>query len=244
MQGKAVVFKTIDSTNAYAKSIAGTNTDTSLVAADMQTSGRGRLGKDFFSPAGTGIYMSIIVRPDNVQLDSSLLTVAACVAVCGVLEKYTGKASYIKWVNDIFMNGRKVCGILTEAVTRTGGIEFAVVGIGINVRTPSQTFPEQLRGTAGSANLDGVSRNRIISDIYESFCTLTAYGNADHIIEEYRNRSIVIGKTVSFKADGKEFSALAADINQQGNLVVRLTDGRLKTLRSGEISLGSSQFSK
>lgn len=245
LKSRVIVFKSIDSTNSYAKIIAASGAPNgTIVAADTQTAGRGRLGKDFFSPSGTGVYMSVIVRRDSTACDMSLLTIAACVAVCWVIEKYTHQTAAVKWVNDIFLNGKKVCGILTEAATAadTSDMDYAIVGIGLNVSTPSCKFPGKLQYTAGSINVGDVSRNQITADIYESLSRLCEKNDTDHIIDEYRKRSLVIGKTVRFTSGGNEISALAIDINRQGNLVIKLENGQLMTLKSGEISLGSSNF--
>lgn len=244
-KSRVIVFKSIDSTNLYAKTIAAAGAPNgTVVVADTQTAGRGRLGKDFFSPSGTGIYMSVLIRRESTVCDISLLTIAACVAVCRVVEKYTHQSAAIKWVNDIFLNGKKVCGILTEAATPsdTSNVDYAIVGIGLNVSTPSCKFPGKLHQTAGSINVSDVSRNQISADIYESLFQLCKTMDTDEMIGEYRSRSLVIGKTVCFSSAGKEISALAVDINRQGNLVVKLENGQLMTLKSGEISLGSSNF--
>ena len=138
------VFKTVDSTNLVAKKMAleqaphGT-----VVLAEEQTAGRGRMGRSFHSPAGSGIYMSFILRPNLTSNDAVLITTAASVAVARAIEEVTHIHTGIKWVNDVYMNGKKICGILTEALTdfESGGIESIILGIGINFSTAVSSFP-------------------------------------------------------------------------------------------------------
>lgn len=244
LSNKIFAFPEIDSTNRYAKSIAlKKNMHGAVVVSDSQTNGRGRLGRSFFSPPGSGIYMSIIVYPKQILCDPSLLTVIACVAVCKTIEKYVDDKVSIKWVNDIFMNGKKICGILTEAGTTTNSkIGYFVVGIGLNVSTPTEIFPGELQSIAGSLGLTGASRNNIIADIIYEFMKLCMISDNSQIINEYKSRSMVIGKKVSFINGKNILCATAIDINNQGNLLVKLEDGSVKTLKSGEITLGSQNF--
>ena len=153
------VYKTIESTNSEAKLLAVQNAEHgTIVVSEEQTKGRGRFGRDFFSPSDSGIYMSIILKPKLNMENAVLITTAAAVAICDAIEKFTNKVSRIKWVNDIFIGDRKVCGILTEAVTNfeSGMMESVIVGIGINVKTKNEDFPLELQDTAGSIfNDDG-----------------------------------------------------------------------------------------
>jgi len=150
---KIYCFKTIDSTNAKAKQFAVQDgSDMALIVSEEQTSGRGRMGRSFFSPNASGIYMSLLIKPDFDISKSVLVTTAASVAVCRAIDSVLGLNCRIKWVNDIFLNGRKIGGILTEAITdfESGQVEYIIIGIGINYWAPKVPFPEDIKDTAGS----------------------------------------------------------------------------------------------
>ncbi len=237
---KIFVFKTIGSTNTEARLLAdGGAQHGTLVISEQQTEGRGRRGKSFFSPSGTGIYMSIILRPDKSVSELQMITVATAVTVCKALEQLYGCQPKIKWVNDIFLNERKICGILTEAVMdmESGGLDCIVVGIGINCTTNEVDFPKELQGVAGSIGEKGMSRSALAAEIYKEI--LRRFNELDNpdLIKEYRSRSMMQGKMVSFLMDGEEKRAKAIDINDVGNLIVRFQDGSQKVLCGGEISV-------
>ncbi len=236
------ILETVNSTNTYAKELAqnGAKHNT-IVIADKQTAGRGRLGRDFYSPSGTGLYMSIILRPDNAPLEPVALTIAAGVAVCRSIEKLYHKQSQIKWVNDIFLEGRKICGILAEAGTNSGVIDYIVVGIGINIST--QNFPEELSAIAGSLG-DNINRSVIAGNVIAEFVRLQNLCGSRELIGEYKRHSLVLGKKIDFTKDGKTYSGVATDINNEGNLIVNLENGKIVTLKSGEISLHSKNFTR
>ena len=142
-------LKTVNSTNSYAKNLAleHSNQHETVVISDAQTAGRGRLGREFFSPPESGIYMSIILTPENIALPPSHLTVAAGVAVCRAIKDICPGSPSIKWVNDIFLEGKKVCGILAEGTLDpdTNQQKDIVVGLGLNVSTKSELFPGKLK---------------------------------------------------------------------------------------------------
>lgn len=236
-----VCLATVDSTNTRAKelALAGAEHGT-LIVADRQTAGRGRRGRSFFSPAGTGLYMSLILRP-HVELERfQMVTVAAAVAVCGSVEALTRRRPRIKWVNDIFLEGedgaeRKVCGILTEAVSdvESGTIESVVVGIGLNVST--RDFSPELCGVAGSLFPEGVLRNRLAADIAGRLMGLQERLGDPELIREYRDRSLLLGRDIRYRQDGAERRGRALDVDAQGSLIVRGQDGETVVLRSGEV---------
>ncbi|MCL2080765.1 MAG: biotin--[acetyl-CoA-carboxylase] ligase [Oscillospiraceae bacterium] len=232
------VFKSLPSTNLTARQLAvdGAAHGT-VVIADSQSAGRGRMGRGFYSPPGCGVYMSVILRPDFPARDGMLLTTLASVAVCRAVESY-GLSPKIKWVNDILLDGKKVCGISTEAVTdlESGGIEFAVLGIGVNVSTGS--FPAELENIAASLRLGGkAARNELAAKILRQlFAGLELIGS-DGIITEYRKRSAVLGREIDVIRHDGTARAKAVDIDGRGGLVVELEDGTAETLISGEISI-------
>ncbi|NLV86352.1 MAG: biotin--[acetyl-CoA-carboxylase] ligase [Clostridiales bacterium] len=242
MRGNQIItYKTLDSTNTELKRLAldGAAHGTILLAEE-QTQGRGRGGKSFFSPYGTGLYMSVLLRP-NKKSDTQMITIGAAVAVSKAIEEQTGKPAEIKWVNDIYLGGRKVCGILTEAATdfESGGIESIVVGIGINCTAPAEGFPEELSFSAGSLDSSGLLRSRLAAaiarEIIEGF--EAGYENRN-LIDEYRSRSILTGKTISFQKEDKTLSGKVMGIDDSGGLMLELEGGEKLTLHSGEVSLG------
>ena len=152
MEIKIQAFESLDSTNNYLKKLAsGGAAEGTVVIADEQTAGRGRMGRSFASAPGCGIYMSMLLRPEGCTADCAPgLTAVAAVAVCRAIEKVCGRAPGIKWINDLYLRGKKICGILCESSVKDGRVNYAVLGIGLNVTTRAEEFPEELRETAGS----------------------------------------------------------------------------------------------
>lgn len=168
---KIEVFDSVDSTNNMCQARAATGEPEVYVAiAGNQTAGRGRRGRTFYSPDGTGLYMSILLRPSGLSAEESLaFTTMAATSVAQSIETVTGKAAVIKWVNDVYMNSRKVCGILTEGSfnLESGDLDYAIVGIGINVREPDGGFPEEIRDIAGAviSGSESMSRNKLAAAV-------------------------------------------------------------------------------
>ena len=242
LDANLTILKTVDSTNTYAKKLAIEGApEKTVVAAETQTAGRGRLGRSFYSPEKTGLYLSVILRPQAPAEEASFITITAALAVCMAIEALTGASPQIKWVNDIFLNGKKVCGILTEGETsmETRLMEYAVLGIGINVKPA--TFPEDLRKIAGSLGNSRLSRNKLCAEILNQLFKLNSKNDRNFIISEYKKRSLVPGKTVNFVKNGIPMTGTAADINDQGNLIVNTSHGT-EILISGEISIGSENY--
>lgn len=247
------VFKQLESTNLTAKRMAldGASAET-VVIAEEQTKGKGRMGRSFYSPSGSGIYMSFILAPRFDTAKSVLITTAASVAVCKAIEKVTGISCQIKWVNDVYMNDKKICGILTEAVTdfESGRIHYIVLGIGINYSTSKTAFPKELSGIAGSlyegATEDHISRNRLIAEIINQVFAVNERLESREFISEYKARSFVLGKEIriipTIGPDAERnfdegIPATVMDIDGDGGLVVKYQDGTVSTLNSGEISI-------
>lgn len=235
-----VFFEKTDSTNTQAKRLllegAGHGT---IVLASEQTAGRGRSGKSFFSPQ-SGLYVTVILKPPTGMTDPQKITIAAAVAVCRAIETQTALAPKIKWVNDVYLDGKKVCGILTEAVTdfESGGIDSIVVGIGVNCAIPAESIPTELRGIVGSLNTDGLSRNRLAADIAAGVLDSFANLESPALIEEYRCRSFLYGREISFTRSGERLSGTVTGISDAGNLLVLLDGGETLSLSSGEVSIG------
>ncbi len=231
------VFKTIDSTNTQAKRVlANGSTGNMIFAAEAQTEGRGRRGKSFYSPEGKGLYFSVVLNLDIPLADSTLITAASAVAVANAIREATKKDPKIKWVNDIFIDNKKVCGILTEAVTdfESGRVQSVIIGIGINLTT--DVFPDELIGIAGSLG-QSINRCRMIAGIYEELKTVCAKLNERRFMEDYRKHSLVLGRQVHFSRNGADYLATAEDITDSGELKVKLQDGEVMLLNSGEISI-------
>lgn len=213
-----------------------------VIAAQQQTRGKGRLGRSFFSPE-SGLYMSILLRPAISASDSLLITTAAAVSAARAIETVCGKSCGIKWVNDLFLNGRKVCGILTEASVdfETGGLQYAVVGIGINVAHPADDFPPELRGIAGAVfdvlPKKGDIKNRLCAEILNNL-----YGFYENLTErtfmaEYKRRSILVGRAVNIIRSNGIVKATATGIDDSARLLVRYEDGSEGVVSAGEVSI-------
>lgn len=234
------VLETVNSTNLFAKELAAQGAKSgTVVIANHQTAGRGRLGRDFFSPSDTGLYMSILIRNEQHALDTSAMTIAAGVAVCRAIKTTCAQSPEIKWVNDIFVDGKKVCGILAEAGTNNNILDYVIVGIGINIST--KVFPGELNSIAGSLNTS-VSRSIIAGEIIKEFYNLMPQCGNQELIDEYKKLSMILGKKISFTKNGETYFGIATDINMEGNLIVILENNETVTLKSGEISLGSKNF--
>jgi BirA family biotin operon repressor/biotin-[acetyl-CoA-carboxylase] ligase len=240
-----LVEKSMDSTNRAAKLLAleGAAHGT-LVLAEGQTGGRGRFLRPFFSPAGTGLYMSLVLRPEARGADATLITIAAAIAVCRTIKALTSFAPQIKWVNDIYLDGKKICGILTEATSdfESGGVTSVVVGIGLNYNTREDEFPPELRDRAGSLFPDGkaaISRNAFAAALVCELLRLCESGAlaARDFLCEYRALSCVIGRMVEYTKDGACRRARAVGIDDDGRLLVEDAQGGVSALFSGEVSL-------
>lgn len=238
-----IFFKSIDSTNQEAKrQITGGAAHGTVIVADNQISGRGRMGRNFFSPAGTGTYLSVIFRPRMNVTKAVLITSAAAVAVCRAIEKMSPYQPQIKWVNDIYLNGRKICGILTEAVTdfESGMVESIIVGIGLNIKTQTAQFPDELQETAGAlftSESPWVTRNQLTAEIINELLDIYQELDQRAFLIDYKQRSMVLGKDVYLYRNKQWEAAKALDIDQNGGLIVENTQGKQETLSSGEISL-------
>ncbi len=233
-------FEEINSTNNYIKTKAD-SPEFLTVIANSQTSGKGRMNRNFHSPQNSGIYMSILLKPKFKAENSVLITAAAAVAVSEAIESLCPVNTKIKWVNDIFINNKKVCGILTEgSLNPDGSFNYAVLGIGINAYMPKNNFPEEIRNIAGAVFKEEKEnlRNRLISLIINNF--LRYYNDLEKrdFLEIYKQKSLVLGKEI-VTPNGK---ALALDIDDNCRLSVEYKNGEKQFLSSGEISIGVDFF--
>jgi BirA family biotin operon repressor/biotin-[acetyl-CoA-carboxylase] ligase len=235
------VFPALASTNLTAKEFAlrGAPHGTAVLA-EAQSAGRGRYGRAFFSPAGCGLYMSVVLRPAALPFDDPALTTSVAAAlVAQAVEEASALPVRVKWVNDLYVHGKKVCGILTEAVTgvESGVTEFLVLGIGINVNAPEDVFPAELKDIATSLFAEGgkkLSRNRLAAGILRRVRALTDPADA---LAFYRDRLLYVGRRVTVRAPSGAYEAVALGVDGQCHLIVRTDDGREAALSSGEISV-------
>lgn len=244
-QDSVLWFDSINSTNTRAKELAaqGAPHGTVLIA-DQQTGGRGRRGRSFHSPAGTGIYMSVILRPNCPPSQLMHLTCAAAVAMCDAIADSAGIRPGIKWTNDLVCAHRKIAGILTElGLSPQGIVDYAVIGVGVNCCQQESDFPEEIRTIAGS--LSGVTgrridRARITAAMIDAFYQMseTLLTGKQATMAQYRRDCITLGKEVSIvKADGSVRHGTALDIDEDGALIVRFSTGHTETVNSGEVSV-------
>lgn len=234
------VYDTIDSTNDEAKRQWKENKKAPcLFISDEQTGGRGRRGRSFYSPKETGIYMSLLLQPSTGLEDAVHITTATAVIVARRLRDFTGAELGIKWVNDIYLSDKKVCGILTEAVMEPDmtGPPAVVVGIGINLST--EIFPVELKETAGGLGVKAgtISRNRLVAQITNDLLAFADNMQDCSYIEDYRKLSIVLGKEIRYNEGDTLIRARALDIDSEGGLMVELENGLVKILKTGEITV-------
>ncbi len=231
------LFDVVDSTNTAAKNAVLEGLDkNALFIAGQQTAGRGRRGKSFYSPAESGLYFSAVFHPNISLSDATGITAAAAVAVTEALKEATKKDPKIKWVNDIFIDNKKVCGILTEAVSdfEKGEIKGVVIGIGINLTT--NDFPEELKDIAGSVGAD-TDKYVLTAKIYNRLKYFCDRLPCRDFMEDYRKYSLVLGKNIRFNRNGIDHTAIAENILDDGGLVVLTENGERIVLNSGEISI-------
>ncbi len=216
-----------------------------MVLANEQTSGRGRLGRSFFSPKGSGVYMSLLLRPRKYSSEQAVrITTMAAVAMCEAIESVSDEKAEIKWVNDIFIRGKKVCGILTEGSFNfeNGLLDYAILGIGINVYEPEGGFPEELEEIAGavfaaSDKPKNDEKNRLVSEFLNRFYSYYDSENSLDYVEEYRNRCFVVGREVKLVSGSESKTAVVLGIDDDCRLLVKNPDGTEEYYASGEISL-------
>ena len=228
---RILALKETDSTNSEAKRDDGCGI--LLVTADSQSAGRGRLGRSFYSPADTGLYMTLALPGKSIAFDPVRLTCAASAAVCRVLERTAGVSPEIKWVNDLLLGGKKICGILCESVFDGSSSvpERIIIGIGININTRS--FPSGLPAAASICK--NIPRAFLAANITDELLK-TAEGKKEWL-EFYRSRSAVIGKNIVYYKGGEAFTAFAEGIDEDGGLIVRGENGDISVLRTGEITV-------
>ncbi len=241
---KIHIYKSVESTNKIAKEMAINGSEHGIIIiADTQTSGKGRYGRRFYSPPGTGLYMSLVFRTEVLRFPNpSLITTSIALAVCSAIQAVSGKQAKIKWINDIYLDDQKICGILTEAVAdlESGNIEWIVVGIGINVSSQAEDFPEELRQIAGSIypnGTEGAIRNQLAAEIINRCLDLKTWQDDESMYKEYRERSTLLGRRITVTVPNETYEATAIDIDINGHLIIRKDSGEVIGLSSGKVSI-------
>jgi BirA family biotin operon repressor/biotin-[acetyl-CoA-carboxylase] ligase len=242
--GQNIVFReSIDSTNNLAQQLAGNGApEGTLVIADEQTSGRGRRGRSWFSPPHSGVWMSLILRPQLPPAHAAQITLVAAVALARALTRVTGEKAGIKWPNDILFGKKKCCGILTEMHAESDQIHHLVVGIGINVNVPAEEFPEELSEIATSLQAvkgTPIPRAEVVravlgefEPLYRRYCDEGGFGS---IREDWKAQSITLGREVVAQTARGTTVGKALDIDEFGVLLVETADGGVEKIYSADI---------
>lgn len=235
------IFPELDSTNNYLKKLGSQGEkENKLVIALSQTGGRGRMGRSFYSPNGTGIYFSLLLHPEISAEKSLFLTVMAAVSVAETVMKYNKNDVKIKWVNDIYIDGKKVCGILTEgAVNCNKKLDYAVVGIGVNVVAPENGFPDDIKDIATAifpGNTEEYINEKIISDVVNRFFRMYNGDDKDYI-SRYKEYSYLTGKEINIIQGDSTRPAIVIDITDDCHLLVKNEKGEIEEISSGDVSV-------
>lgn len=256
MQAKAKIFDSsikrysvLDSTNNKAKQLAEAGAvEGTVVVADQQRFGRGRLGRVWQSPAGKGLWFSLILRPRVLPEFGAQVTLLMAVAIVDALERATGLSAKIKWPNDILVNQKKICGILSELTLTEDGINYAIIGVGINVNLEREDFKDGLADIASSVFLETGNKwncNKVLQAILHSFerrYEEWQQNGFSHIRSEWKNKNCTLNSKVAVKDDARViFHGIAMDIDESGCLEVRNEEGILKKFDFGEISIRFSE---
>lgn len=243
--GSIHVFDEVGSTNTLAKEFAakGAPSGTVLIA-DRQTGGRGRLGRSFLSPGDVGMYFTLILRPECRPQELMHLTCAVAVSMCDAVEAAFGFRPGIKWTNDLVVDSKKLGGILTELTLnpKTGLVDCAILGIGINCRQEEQDFDESIRNMACSARMvtgQDVDRNRLAAEMIRALHRMdeALLTGKDAMLSRYRDDCITLGKEISILRGDDVFHGTALNMDAEGALIVRLNSGEIQTVNSGEVSI-------
>ena len=230
MEFRIIKKDSVTSTNDLLKNGVKEFKSGTVISAKEQTAGRGRTGRSFFSPT-TGLYFSVLLK--DISTAPAGLTLTAATAVMKGIYEVFGIKTQVKWVNDIFLDGRKVCGILTEGAYCGDRLSYAVIGIGINLSTDN--FPDEIKSTAGSLGVTDEKKDLLLEKILAAFSDEIVSRN---YIDFYRKNCLTIGRKVKLLAQGEEYAeGTAIDVSENGGLVVKLPDGTVKTVSYGEAKI-------
>ena len=235
------VLEKTTSTNTIIRQRANESPEGLVVVAEEQSEGRGRLGRSFFSPGGTGLYISLLLRPEIEPSEAVMITTAAAVAVCEALEKAGADTPQIKWVNDVFVKGKKVCGILTEASfnPESRKLKYAVLGVGINMYEPEGGFPDEIKNIAGSVFSETREnlRDMVTAYFLNSFMEYYYKLSQKEFLKKYTERCFVLGKEINVICGDCVRGAKALSLDESLGLNVEYDNGEKAVLSSGEISI-------
>jgi BirA family biotin operon repressor/biotin-[acetyl-CoA-carboxylase] ligase len=239
-----IVYDSVESTNDLAMSLAtrGVIAPGTVLVADRQTKGKGRLGRTWESPAGANIYMSLIIRPDLEPRDTTMLTVLSAVAGALALRRLCSLPISIKWPNDLVISNRKLGGILTEVRADPDRVALAVIGMGINVNMYGRDLPESIRDIATSVRMETKKihpRNEIIIQLlreFEHWYSILKKEGKKPLLDAWRNNSATLGRKVNVVMQDISLSGIAEDIDNNGMLILKMRSGKRKTICSGDIS--------
>lgn len=236
---KVITVKETTSTNDQLKKLALCGEkETVLYIAEAQSAGKGTKGRSFFSPKDTGIYMSLLIHPDFSTETCTLITPMCAVAVAEAIENVVGIRADIKWVNDIYIAGRKVAGILTEGSFSEKGADYLIVGIGINLNPPEGGFPEEIKNIAGALTESShTDRELLIAETVNRFMLYYREITKKSFLPLYKSRMFFLGKEITVMSPSEEYRATAVDIDVMCRLIVETEGGERKVLGSGEISI-------
>ncbi|MDO8535429.1 MAG: biotin--[acetyl-CoA-carboxylase] ligase [Candidatus Omnitrophota bacterium] len=244
--GKSVIsYQKVDSTNVIAYELAEKGIkEGAVILADEQVKGKGRHGRHWSSPSKGGIYMSCILRPSIAPNEISRITLLAAVAVAQAIRDLCSLEVTIKWPNDIMIDQKKLCGILTEMKAEQDSVDFVVLGIGINVNIPKAVLPkgatsikDELISRGAKINLSRVELTKKVLEKLEEYYNLMKIEGFEPIIEIWKDLSSMIGSRVKVSLHGKTFEGLAHDINPDGALVIRTESGVLEKVSSGDVTM-------
>ena len=237
-------YESVTSTNDLAKEFAQKNPNKeAVIIASEQTAGRGRRGRAFFSPGKTGLYMSIVLRPAFSPELVSLLTPCAALCVADAIEQVSSKSTEIKWINDVYIKGKKVSGILCESSFTSGmnPLEYVIIGIGINLSTPILGFPSEIKNIATSVYGDNIPNaleiQTLCSSIINRICCYSSKLDKRDFLSAYKNKLCMIGCEIDVISQSQTYVAKAVDIDDNAHLIVALHNGEHVVLDAGEISI-------
>ncbi len=244
--GDEIIFiESIDSTNNYGKKICEKEfAEGTIIIAEEQTTGRGRLGRNWISPKGEGIWMSILLKPNLKPEQASQLTILTAYAAAISIRDMLELDALIKWPNDIVIDGRKVCGILTEMGAEIDKINYLIVGIGINANIEGKSFYENSLSTATSLRIEKgetIDRKALLAKVIMNFESLylafIESKNIEDLLNKYKKISVTLGKEIKFTFNKEDLTGTAVDIDSSGRLLIKLKNGEIIELSSGEVSV-------
>jgi len=235
-------FTRLDSTNSKAYELATRGAEEGeVVISECQVKGKGRLGRDWFSPPYLNLYLSVILRPKIPPHQAPLITLMAAVATAEAIEKYSGLRPLIKWPNDILLKGRKVAGLLNEIQSETDRIHFVILGIGVNLNLDEKMFPKKIRSIATSIKKEmgqAISRKAFLSSLLqqlEEWYAIYLKEGGNVILKAWRDRAHIRGRRVKVTSFGETISGIAVDIDSDGALILRMENGKRRRVVAGDV---------